>query len=217
MKPNITHIIESSLIVKKEIKVANGYHTHFKINYTCMKTILSLLLLSLFITYPVYSQNISDTGKQKEEKMSRAERKAAKAAEIAKDIEKYIANKKFYIEIYKIFPQGESPKIVSGSYSFRFSNDSISCYLPYYGTSKTPVYGGQNQAIETKGQLVQPTIPYDKKSESHILGFSLKNENTLEKWNCKIQIFNNKVAYIALDTPSKSNITYTGEMITDNK
>ena len=126
MKPNITHIIESSLIVKKEIKVTNGYHTHFKINYTCMKTILSLLLLSLFITYPVYSQNISDTGKQKEEKMSRAERKAAKAAEIAKDIEKYIANKKFYIEIYKIFPQGESPKIVSGSYSFRFSNDSIS-------------------------------------------------------------------------------------------
>jgi CRISPR/Cas system-associated endoribonuclease Cas2 len=180
-----------------------------------MKHFIFILLLSCLAFYPAYSQNTYDNIKQKEQKMSRAERKAAKAAEIAKEVAKCITDKKIYIEVYKIFPQGDSPKIVSGSYTVRLSHDSLTCYLPYYGSSKTPVFGGQNQAIEANKQLVQSNSSYDQTSESHIIIFSLKNENTMEKWNCKIQIFNNKVTYIALDTPSKSNITYTGEIITE--
>lgn len=147
--------------------------------------------------------------------MSKAERKAAKAAQIASEVKNCIVNKHILIEIYKVFPQGESPKVANGSYTIKLYNDSLTCHLPYYGNSKTPIYGGQGQSIETTKQKVESICAYDQKTESHIIQFSLKNENTMDKWGCTLQIFNNKTAYVAITNPSKSNITFTGEIITE--
>lgn len=175
-----------------------------------MKRIISVLLLLSFFVSGTYAQSNQRNGEKPKNEKARlkAEKKANEKAALIKTI----TDKNIVIGISRIYPMDSPARNTSDGYTLRLINDSLSCYLPYFGSSKTPIYGGQNLAIEAREQKVDPQGGYDEKSDSYVYRIPFKNENTRDAWICSIQIFTNGAANIRMEGVSRDPISYSGKL-----
>ncbi|MEF9930691.1 MAG: DUF4251 domain-containing protein [Bacteroidales bacterium] len=182
------------------------------------KFILLMVTALMVISVPSYAQNKKEKELSPKAKI-RAERKAKEQA----DILQCISLGKIKIVISRIYPtesvsfqnaSGNISKNTSDGYYVQLINNNIfTCYLPYMGTSKTPIMGGQNLSLEAKDQKVEIIKEYDTKTESYLYQFNYKNENIGDTWKCTIQLFTNGEANIRMDGNSRDSISYTGKLI----
>lgn len=176
------------------------------------KFILTMAAL-IILTAPSQAQE-----KQEKPKVQKAQLKAEKKAQEQAAILKCITDKDFKIIISRIYPlnasmQGSNiTKVTSDGYYVKLKDDIFSCYLPYMGTSRTPIMGGQSLALEAKEQKINLISEYDNKTESYLYRFTYKNENVGDQWTCTIQIFTNGEANIRMDGNSRDSISYRGEL-----
>jgi Domain of unknown function (DUF4251) len=178
-----------------------------------MKKFILMMAALIILTAPSYAQEKQETPKQQKTRL-KAERRAQEEAAILK----CLTDKDFKIIISRIYPleasmQGSNiTKVTSDGYYVKLKDDLFSCYLPYMGTSRTPIMGGQSLALEAKEQKINLIWEHDTKTDSYLYRFSYKNENVGDLWTCTIQVFTNGEANIRMDGNSRDAISYRGEL-----
>ena len=179
-----------------------------------MKYVLSFiaLILCLSVSLPTLciSQNINV---KQEKKLSKKERKALRAAAMEADVASAFEKKRILVEINRIYPSGRESRVTNNSYAFRLVNDSLTCHLPYIGDMTTSAYGGIDLSINASGtKVINPQYLYDQEQNCYFILFKFINETRNERWDCKIQLFKDKIVYIGLSCLNRSSISYEGEL-----
>lgn len=148
---------------------------------------------------------------------SSQERKAAKAAEeaqYAKQIDAAMNNLDFTIEINRIIPRSFPSKSTQDGYTLQYKDGLLTCYLPYFGTARTAVFGNEEVSIVADKQEVQMNTDFTK-SGQYRMSCKVKSGNVM--WNIVIQVFNNGLSSLDCTTDSRDGISYQGEIVFDEK
>ncbi len=174
-----------------------------------MKNFLLFSILLFFCTPEiVFPQN---TENKEPVKQTKAQIKAARKARTAAAVSECIKNKDITVTVDRIYPLKGIAKNSTDGYTISLSNDTLNCYLPYFGEMKSAVMAG-NLAISSEKQQVQVSEQYDQKSESYILQFHFYNKEFKDIWKCIMQIFTDGKAAIRMESNARDSIGYSGEL-----
>jgi len=115
----------------------------------------------------------------------------------------------FNIDINTILSQGGETIHDSGTYFLKMKDGNVKSYLPFIGESYGGVIGGSDQSISFDGPA-DVKIEKSKKKGQYILTF--KGSAPSGKWDVTIEVWTSGSATITCSNPSKSLMTYWGEM-----
>tara|TARA_R110002072_G_scaffold118631_1_gene250801 strand:- start:229231 stop:229782 length:552 start_codon:yes stop_codon:yes gene_type:complete len=91
----------------------------------------------------------------------------------------------------------------------RLKNDSLSVYLPYFGTRQTGVrFGNNSGAIEFDGIPDEYELQYDEGKQRTELRFKMKEDT--ESYNVFITVYANRNVYVSVNSSQRNSISYEG-------
>lgn len=166
-----------------------------KITFTLIITLSTLLSSSLS------AQNTREERKEAKEK---------KEASIARQVDSLIQSGTFTIEIDRILPSRGPAKNTNDGYLLKIEDNTLSTYLPYIGQATNLSYSAAaNPAIEMNEAPVTIEIKKSQK-DKYTLSFSSKTEESNERCDFTIDIFDNGSSSIYLTIVGRDPISYTG-------
>ena len=179
-----------------------------------MKAISIIMIYFLVSSFCLKAE--TSLTKQEQQKLSKKELKIQREKQREEDVAKLISNKNITIIINRIYPLSSPARETSDGYNIKLIKDTLSCYLPYFGVSRSASAAtimGKGLAIEANKQkvynIIEDTTP---KKNSTLINFKFKNDNNNELWTCTIEIFSNGNANIRFDGNSRDAISYQGEL-----
>jgi hypothetical protein len=126
-----------------------------------------------------------------------------------------IETKQFIFSATQALPQG-SPSIVlsTGEYSVRMKNDTIVCYLPFYGRAYSAdlVQGG---GFDFSGVIDEYEIAVN--SKKHKIEITMKGRSRGENYRFHLSVASNGSASLSASSDNKSTISYWGDIIAIQK
>ncbi|NOR75617.1 MAG: DUF4251 domain-containing protein, partial [Draconibacterium sp.] len=87
------------------------------------------------------------TNAQESKKQTRKEKRAAKEAVQIEQTKTVLENKVYVFEATQVLPSGMRSKSLTSSYEVRIENDTINCYLPFFGRAHTATYGSSQSPM----------------------------------------------------------------------
>lgn len=166
----------------------------------------------LKITISIVLICISCTIIAQDNKVDKKTQRAIMKAEAAKQVENIVKGKNIVLEVYRINPTSAQSRNTTDGYTLSLINDTCTCYLPYIGTARSPIYGGiDNISIEVDHQKVTPNYSYSEK-KGHIIKFIGYVEGTHEACEFTLQIFQNGKSSIGCLMNSKEYISYSATL-----
>jgi len=114
----------------------------------------------------------------------------------------------FTIDVRTIYPQAGMPIHDSG-YSLKLCGGKVTANLPFYGTSDTAVYGGEDSSINLDGCPVK--IKKKKDKDVYVLSFSAESGNN--RWEIEISAWDSGSCEIYCRCSTKSPMRYIGDLI----
>ena len=101
---------------------------------------------------------------------------------------------------------------LSGTSNFiRKIGDSLSVYLPYFGTRQMNVnISDTNGAIEFEGIPEDYKIKYNESKQRHQINFGMKEDS--EKYNVSIMVYSNRRVQVNINSTYRTSIMYTGSV-----
>lgn len=166
-----------------------------------MKNILIITLLMFSVVF-VNAQE----AKKKTKKQKRAEREAIKIAETKTMIE----NKAFIFIPTQALPTGMKSVMLTSSFDAKIENDTIDCYLPFYGRAFTAEYGGNDSPMFFNQRLLKYSTEELKKG-GWMIKFDVKNKNNLI--NFTFQIGETGSTSLSVTSANRAPISYFGELV----
>ena len=158
-------------------------------------------ILTLFLTLVMFGSCASS-----------AERVAQKA-EFARKVKVALDKRAFKISVNRMIPMSGSGRNVSYGYSVEVKNDSLFSNLPYFGRAyQVPYGGGKGLTFDA------PIIHYQesqKKNGSRQIDIEVKNEE--DTYNYHMTVYDNGSSSINVQAREREGISYSGEVIFDNK
>ncbi len=101
---------------------------------------------------------------------------------------------------------------IRGTQNFiRKYGDSLSVYLPYFGTRQMTVnMADNNGAIQFDGLPENYKVSYNEKRQKSVINFSM--DDGTETYNVAISIFANKRTQVNVNSSFRNSIFYTGQV-----
>jgi hypothetical protein len=116
-----------------------------------------------------------------------------------------------YVKIEQVVPVNIASKnTASDGYFFQIENDTLTCYLPYFGNSRTAMMGRTGNGVTAKKQKIAPSMKYSAKKKVYTVWFNFENEDMGEKVACNMQIFDNGFVHIGVESNYRDFISYDG-------
>lgn len=166
-----------------------------------MKKIVLFVLSALLLSAPFAFADKNNKDKEEEQRIA----KVAQA----------IDNKTFVIWVTTIVPQS-APSIQSGrEYCIRVKDGVANGRLPFFGRSFTAVLGSDDSSIEIKDVPVTISRKTKGRRKQTVYTIEFKTEGTT-KWECTATVWDNGNADIYCNSPSKTPMTYYGELDVDD-
>lgn len=160
------------------------------------------IILSLFV---IILQCISFNSFAQDKKSEKRE----KIAEQEKMVKELLNSGAFGINVNRILPANGSSIHSNDGYFLKIKGDTISCYLPYFGKSRSPLIDPSNLRIEISNQKVKI-----KKSEMKKGGYSYKftgnTDKTGEAFDFRITIYFSGSSTISVTPSLREFISYHG-------
>ena len=166
-----------------------------------MKKILIITLLIFSVAF-VHAQ---DT-----QKKSRKERRAEREAKKIEDTKTLIESKSFVFVPSQAIPTGMRSVTLTSSFDAKIKNDSIFCYLPYFGTSHTATYGSNQSPMDFNLPIIKYSSEPAKKG-GWTVKFDVKNK--MDLLNFTFQIAETGSSSLSVFSTSRAAISYYGEII----
>ena len=141
---------------------------------------------------------------------------AAERAAVAAMVREGLDNMDFVLEITQIIPRGFPTKSTLNEYEFKVKGDEVETRLPYFGESRTPVYGDQEISIVFKNQKVQIAKDFSDASDGEYrLLLNAYSGSVL--WTVTIQIFDSGMARIGCKNASGDYMSYIADFTLPEK
>ncbi len=141
---------------------------------------------------------------------------AAERAATAAMVKEGIDNMDFVLEITQIIPRGFPTKNTQLEYEFKVKDDVVETRLPYYGESRTPVYGDQEISIVFKKQKVQIAKDFSDADKGEYR-FLLEAYSGSVLWTVNIQIYDNGAARIGCKNAAGDYMSYLADFTLPKK
>ena len=143
---------------------------------------------------------------------SSAER-AARKADFARKVKVALDQRAFKISVNRMIPMSGSSRSVSYGYSVEVRNDSLFSNLPYFGRAyQVPYGGGKGLTFNAPISHYQESL---KKNGARQIDIEVKNEE--DTYNYNMTVFDNGSSSINVQAHEREGISYSGEVIFDNK
>ncbi|MBR4366774.1 MAG: DUF4251 domain-containing protein [Bacteroidaceae bacterium] len=136
------------------------------------------------------------------------EEKAARAAEQAAKVNKALKERKYKIDVERMYSMRGGSKTLSYGYSVEVRNDSLISYLPYFGRAYSVPYGGGKGL--TFSERIGSYQEYQKGNGLRHIEISLRNDE--DTYLYTIEVYENGSSSISVQSRQRENISYSGEM-----
>ena len=112
---------------------------------------------------------------QDSETKTRKEKRAEKEALKIEQTKTVLENKVYVFNATQALPMGMRSVNLTSSYDARIENDTIFCYLPYFGKAHTAAYGSSQSPMD----FTQPIENYkfEKTKKGYMVKFEVSNKN----------------------------------------
>ena len=149
------------------------------------------------------------TNAQETKKQTRKEKKAAREAMLIEQTKTVLENKVYVFSATQVLPVGMRSKTLTTSYDVKIDNDTITCYLPYFGNAHTAAYGSNRSPMD----FVQPIEDYkfEKTKKGYEIKFEVSNKN--DRLSFFFQIADTGSASLSVNSTSRSSISYYGDIV----
>jgi len=146
---------------------------------------------------------------QETKKQTRKEKKAEREAMLIEQTKSVLENRVYIFSATQVLPTGMSSKTLTSSYDARIENDTITCYLPYFGKAHTAAYGSNRSPMD----FVQPIEDYkfEKTKKGYEIKFEVSNNN--DRLNFFFQIAETGSTSLSVNSTSRSAISYYGDIV----
>jgi hypothetical protein len=163
-----------------------------------MKTkIITLAVLLLFFISSASAQEKSKKEIKEEQKIEKQ-----------KQVEAMVLAKEFTFVGRMANPSGmRSVNLATNPNFMKFSPDMIESEMPYFGTSRSPVYGG-DAGLKFKAKPEEFTMEKGKKNYEGLV--VVKGDN--DKYKIYLSVSFDGSATLSVSSNNRSNISYTGEI-----
>ncbi len=136
------------------------------------------------------------------------EEKAARAAEQAANVNKALKERKYKIDVERMYSMRGGSKTLSYGYSVEVRNDSLISYLPYFGRAYSVPYGGGKGL--TFSERIGSYQEYQKSNGLRHIEIGLRNDE--DTYLYTIEVYDNGSSSISVQSRQRENISYSGEM-----
>lgn len=146
---------------------------------------------------------------QEKEKKSRKQIRAEREAKKIADTKSMLETKAFVFTPSQAIPTGMRSVNLTSSFDAKIKNDSIYCYLPYYGTSHTASYGSNQSPMDFNLPILKYTSEPAKKG-GWTIKFDVKNKSDLLNFTFKIS--ETGTTSLNVTSTSRASISYYGDL-----
>lgn len=137
-------------------------------------------------------------------KMTKQQMQAARAQHVREGIE----NRRFTINVDRMYPMRMPARHLSSTYSLEIKGDTIVSYLPYFGRAYNVPYGG-GKALNFTGIMSYYEPRQGKRDETRI---EIGVENEEDTYVYTLSIFSNGNTSIDVFSRNREQIAFSGEM-----
>lgn len=150
----------------------------------------------------------ASTNAQETKKQTRKEKKAAREAELIEQTKTILENKVYVFSAMQVLPTGMRNRTLTSNYDAKIENDTITCYLPYFGKAHTASYGGSQSPMD----FTQPIENYkfEKTKKGYKIKFEASNKN--DRLSFSFQITDTGSASLNVNSTNRSSISYYGDI-----
>lgn len=136
------------------------------------------------------------------------EERAARKAELAKNVTAALNARKYKIDITRMIPSRGPAKSVS-AYSIEVRNDSLISYLPYIGRAYSVPYGGGNGL-----NFSAPISNYKESTKKNgMREIEISVTNSEDSYVYTLGVFDNGSSSLDVQSRQREQISYTGDMV----
>lgn len=160
-----------------------------------MKTLRYIFLLVLIVSAGLSAANGQTTAKDK---------KAAKAAELKKNIEA----KSFTFVADQMLPQGGGTKILTSEYDLRSTGDSVISFLPYFGRAYFDVGYNTDSGIK----FTSTKFDYNLKEQKGGWQITIKPHDAKNIQSLVLNVSANGYASLSVTSVNRDYISFYGYM-----
>lgn len=145
---------------------------------------------------------------QETEKLSRKEKKALKEAQKTEEIKALLDDKNYVFSPTQALPSGMRSRNLDGSFRAKIHNDTIDCYLPFYGRAYSASYGSTDGPFTFTLPIEKYTMENSKKG--YMVKFNVKNQN--DNISFMFQIGETGSTTLNLTSTNRQTISYYGNI-----
>ncbi|MEG0517845.1 MAG: DUF4251 domain-containing protein [Bacteroidales bacterium] len=139
---------------------------------------------------------------------TRKEERSQKEILAARAVADIVREKKIIAIINKATPSGERMRSID-DYPFKLVNDSLSCNLPFFGSSSGALWGSDNLTIQASGYKISLLNgKFNLDNHTYVLTFEFNTVNS-ESMKCTLTIFLNTKVNILIEG-SRTTMSYDG-------
>ncbi len=151
---------------------------------------------------------ISSLQAQDTKKLTRKEKKAVREAKQIEQTKTVLENKAYVFSATQAIPSGMRSVNLTSSFDARVENDTIFCYLPFYGRAYSAAYGSNQSPMD----FTQPIEDYEfeKNKKGYLVKFSVNNKN--DRLNFSFQIADTGSASLSVTSTNRQSISYYGNI-----
>jgi len=164
---------------------------------------MKLLTFIIAILFSAAVLSAQETVK-KSKKELKAEKKAQQIAEIKADVE----SKNFVFDARTANPMKGASRTLTSEYDVTVKNDSVFCYLPYFGVAYTADYGS------TQGPLTfdQPVKNYTMETDKKGYVVEVKTSNKSDAIEFTFHISETGSTSLTVNSTNRQSITFFGDI-----
>ena len=146
---------------------------------------------------------------QETKKQTRKEKKAAREAMLIEQTKTVLENKVYVFSATQVIPTSMKSRTLTTSYDVKIENDTVTCYLPYFGKAHTAAYGSSQSPMD----FTQPIENYkfEKTKKGYEIKFEASNKN--DRLNFFFQIAETGSTSLNVNSTSRCSISYYGDIV----
>ncbi|HNY05072.1 MAG TPA: DUF4251 domain-containing protein [Candidatus Egerieousia sp.] len=119
-----------------------------------------------------------------------------------------------FVRIEQVIPLNIAAKnTISDGYFLQIENDTLTCYMPYFGNSRTAMLGRTGNGVKADKQKIKIDMKYNAKKMVYDVWFNFKNEDIGEAVACSIKIYDNGLVHIGIESNYRDFISYDGQRV----
>jgi hypothetical protein len=129
-------------------------------------------------------------------------------------IQQKVESQSVFIHVNIAEPIGMSIiDLYTSNYYIQYIKGKVNCDLPYYGNVGSGVVNDRDLSIRANNTPAECTTVFNPKKKLWKINIAFIRDKDSEKTECQIQLYSNGLAYLRIQAPGRSTISFEGSIV----